>query len=50
MELVWRGSGSLEDADIFTGNFASGEGWGGRQRWCRRCADGCHHVPHIAPA
>lgn len=24
MELVWRGSASLEDADIFTGNFASG--------------------------
>lgn len=29
MELVWRGSASLQDADIFTGNFASGEG--GRQ-------------------
>lgn len=24
MELVWRGSASLQDADIFTGNFASG--------------------------
>jgi alpha-mannosidase len=24
MELVWRGSNSLEDADVFTSNFASG--------------------------
>lgn len=28
LELVWRGSASLADADVFTGNFASGEGWG----------------------
>lgn len=24
LEMVWRGSGSLEDAEIFTGNFISG--------------------------
>ncbi|GAB4821252.1 hypothetical protein N2152v2_008298 [Parachlorella kessleri] len=24
LEMVWRGSGTLEDAEIFTGNFASG--------------------------
>lgn len=24
LEMVWRGSESLEDADIWTGNFVSG--------------------------
>ena len=24
LEVVWRGSGSMQDADLFTGNFASG--------------------------
>ena len=28
LEVVWRGSGSLADADVFTGNFPSG-GWVG---------------------
>lgn len=46
MELVWRGSRSLEDADVFTGNFASGgaregEGCCGRGRGAARAG---HHA------
>ena len=41
MEMLWQGSATLDDASVFTGNFASGKGSGGDWRSPTRCWEIC---------
>lgn len=50
LEMVWRGSGSLPDSDLFTGNFASGSYTpppGFDFDWCGWCSDPIMDDPRL---